>query len=89
MKMYMMIYSKQVKIGENWVEHISSNHTFFIMAKDDKEAKEYAISALKKVNEYAKPNEKYVSEYNIKPINTFAVTHDVYTGTSVTGIWTE
>lgn len=92
MKMYMATHIRQtIKkdiIGnENWEDDKTSNHTFFIFAKDEKEANEFAESALHKVNEYSADNERFILATEPKEIHVFNVTHDIHVGTSITGIW--
>lgn len=72
---------------ETWEDDLRSNHTFLIIAKDKKEADEYAESAIKKVNEYSAANERFVLATDPREINVVNVTHDINAGTSITGIW--
>ena len=91
-EMYMTTYIRQtVKkdiLGhEHWEDDKASNHTFFIFAKDNKEANEFATMALKKKNDYSANNERFIMGTEPKQIDVMSVTHDIHVGTSVTGIW--
>ena len=92
MNMYMttqtrQILTKDILGNEKWVDDTKSNHTFFIFATNEKEANEYAESAIAKVNEYAARNERYIMATEPKQVNVMYVTHDINNGTSVAGIW--
>jgi len=78
---------KDIIGNEHWEDDKASNHTFFIFAKNDKEANEFAESALKKKNDYSASNERFIMGTEPKQINVMSVTHDIHVGTSVTGIW--
>jgi hypothetical protein len=89
----MVTYIKQKYTGNiinqngMWHDDKTSNHTFFIFANNQQEANEYAKSAIDKINEYAGSNERYIFGTEPKQIHVMSVTHDINTGTSVTGIW--
>lgn len=94
MKMYMYMAThirqtikRDILGNEHWEDDKASNHTFFIFAENEKEANEYADAALKKKNEYAASNERFIMGTGPKQINVMSVTHDIHVGTSVTGIW--
>ena len=93
MNVYMVAHMRQILTknvfdnSESWTDDTKSNHTFFIFAQNEKEAAEYAESAIEKVNEYATNNERYILATEPKQINVMSVTHDITNGTSVTGIW--
>ena len=72
---------------ETWEDDLRSNHTFLIIAKNKKEAGEYAESAIKKVNEYSAANERFILSTDPREINVVNVTHDIHAGTFITGIW--
>ena len=78
---------KNIYDSEKWIDNNNSNHTFLINAKYEKEANEYAESAIKKVNEYAAKNERFILATEPRQINVVNVTHDIHNGTSITGIW--
>lgn len=79
--------SKDFLDNEKWTDDTKSNHTFLIFANDKKEANKYAESALKKRNEFSAKNERYIMATEPRLIHVVNVTHDINTGTSVTGIW--
>lgn len=81
------ILKKDILGHETWEDDMKSNHTFLIIAKDKKEASEFAESALYKVNEYAATNERFILATDPREINVVNVTHDINAGTSITGIW--
>lgn len=87
MNIYMTTYKKQNCINGEWVDDNKSNHTFFVIAKDDMEANERTEVALIKVNKHAAINERYVLNTEPRIIEAMSVTHDITMGTSVTGIW--
>ena len=81
------IFKKDIFGTDYWEDDDKSNHTFFIFAENDKEANEYVDAALKKKNEYAASNERFIMGTGPKQIHVMSVTHDIHAGTSVTGIW--
>lgn len=87
MNIYMTTYKRQNCINGEWVDDKKSNHTFFVIAKDDTEARERTEVALMKVNKHAAINERYVLNTEPRIIEAMSITHDITMGTSVTGIW--
>lgn len=87
MNIYMTTYKKQNCINGEWIDDNKSNHTFFVIAKDDMEARERTEVALLKVNKHAGINERYVLNTEPRIIEAMSITHDITMGTSVTGIW--
>lgn len=93
MNVYMATYTRQTLTKdiydeeEKWADDMKSNHTFFVFAENDVEANEYVTSALSKRNEYSATNERYTLNTAPKQIHVMSVTHDIHSGTSVTGIW--
>lgn len=84
---YMATHKKQRMINGEWsYADITSNHTLFVDANDEKDATEKVELALSKINSKTKENTRYVLDTTPRPIIAISVEHNI-NGTSVTGIW--
>lgn len=88
MKTYMATYTKQNYFSGEWLDDEQSQNTLFIFAENEEESQERLEMALKKLNQHAHKNVRYIKQTEPREIMAMSVSHNLARSTtSINGIW--